>query len=228
MPKKSSKRCSLFNKNNFANWIIGGFFALIITKLSESFFSYLYSVFLDISGKSIAFISDLTYMEISKGYSERMATSAFCIIVVILIYALFLFFSYITKIHLKACKINKEYINSDNQSSESDENTTTKSKEQLKKEIIKMRKKEKCLYIEFCILYTFIFIFLFIFYCSTIYIHQKTISLTNNIEIVSPYISDVEYKQLKSKFHSMETQYDYNALMKELESIADEYSLKLK
>lgn len=49
---------------------------------------------------------------------------------------------------------------------------------------------------------------------------RTTVKTLNNIEIVSPYISDKEYKQLKSKFYSMQTQHDYQNLSKELNSIA--------
>ena len=52
--------------------------------------------------------------------------------------------------------------------------------------------------------------------------------LTSNIEIVSPYISDLEYKYLKSKFHSMENRDDYNNLISELTVLGESYSLKLK
>lgn len=49
-----------------------------------------------------------------------------------------------------------------------------------------------------------------------------------NIEIVSPYISDVEYKTLKSNFYSMDSKSDYDALMDNLNRIASNNSLKLK
>lgn len=48
-----------------------------------------------------------------------------------------------------------------------------------------------------------------------------------NIEIVSPYISEQDYKLLKSDFYSMQNMDDFNSLNQKLNSIADEYSLHL-
>lgn len=50
----------------------------------------------------------------------------------------------------------------------------------------------------------------------------------NNIEIVAPYINDIEYKQLRSAFFQMDSKSDYQNLIYKLESIAEEYSLQLK
>lgn len=55
----------------------------------------------------------------------------------------------------------------------------------------------------------------------------KTTSLCN-IEIVSPYISDVEYKQLKSTFYSIQTKDDYINFTEAINKIGEQYSLDLK
>lgn len=49
-----------------------------------------------------------------------------------------------------------------------------------------------------------------------------------NIEIVSPYIADQEYKQLKSDFYTITSKQDFDELRSNLQAIADEYSLQLK
>ena len=67
-----------------------------------------------------------------------------------------------------------------------------------------------------------------LFYASVFFIHNKATMLTNNIEIVSPYISDIEYKTLKSNFHTMQNLEDFNNLMEQLNRIADENSLHLQ
>ena len=60
------------------------------------------------------------------------------------------------------------------------------------------------------------------------YIQTESVRLTNNIEIVSPYVSDIEYKQLKSSFHSMDSRSDYDELNSQLEKIASMNDLELK
>ncbi|MBR5970115.1 MAG: hypothetical protein IK016_07195 [Lachnospiraceae bacterium] len=57
----------------------------------------------------------------------------------------------------------------------------------------------------------------------------KTIVRTaNNIEIVSPYISDIEYRQLKSDYHSICNADDYDELISHLRAIADKNGLNLR
>ncbi len=60
------------------------------------------------------------------------------------------------------------------------------------------------------------------------YVTETALKLTNNIEIVSPYVSDLEYKQLKSEFHSMQSRSDYDNLVFKLDSIGSENHLRLK
>ena len=53
-------------------------------------------------------------------------------------------------------------------------------------------------------------------------------AMTYNIEIVSPYISDFEYKKLKSNFYSMSTYDEYAAIKSTLNEIAENNNLTLK
>lgn len=50
----------------------------------------------------------------------------------------------------------------------------------------------------------------------------------NNIEIVAPYITDTEYKQLRSDFFQMDSKSDFESIIRELASIAEEHNLQLK
>jgi hypothetical protein len=52
--------------------------------------------------------------------------------------------------------------------------------------------------------------------------------MTNNIEIISPYVSDIEYKKFKSDFHTIQCSRDYEDLAQALQSIADAHSIPLK
>lgn len=63
---------------------------------------------------------------------------------------------------------------------------------------------------------------------KTIFVKNTIIDTLNNIEIVSPYISDKEYKTLKSQFYSMSGEDDYTILAQNLQLIADNNGLSLK
>ena len=58
-----------------------------------------------------------------------------------------------------------------------------------------------------------------VFISLTNYVNLSETRIQNNIEIIAPYISELEYKELKSEWHSIENYSDYNALM----NIIDEY-----
>ena len=59
-------------------------------------------------------------------------------------------------------------------------------------------------------------------------VYSEAHSFLRNIEIIAPYISDEEYKTLKSDFYQMEDIGDYNSLQNELNYIAKKNSLNLK
>lgn len=70
--------------------------------------------------------------------------------------------------------------------------------------------------------------FLFFSLASSSYVNTEITRLTNNIEIVSPYITDLEYKQLKSSYHSMASRTDYDSLNASLQEISVQYGIQLK
>lgn len=60
------------------------------------------------------------------------------------------------------------------------------------------------------------------------FINTSITKCLNNIEIVSPYISDFEYKQLKSTFYQVSCKEDYDNLIAKLDKIAFKNDLVLK
>lgn len=52
--------------------------------------------------------------------------------------------------------------------------------------------------------------------------------MLRKIEIVSPYISEFEYKELKSNFYQIDSKDDYNSLNHRIEEIAQQYDLNVE
>lgn len=224
MSKGPSKENKLFNRNNLANWIIGGIIALIIAKIMEPIFANIFSFVLNLGGSFITYIENSTYREISYGYSEQSASSTFYLVYLSIYCFIGILFGDSIKGYLAFKNKQKHFATPD---------TMTATEDAILSELSIQTKNKERKRINISYLFIFIFlasalILLMFFYGRSSFIRDKTIALTNNIEIVSPYVSDIEYKQLKSKFHSIETQSDYEALIEELKSIAEEHSLKLK
>ena len=66
------------------------------------------------------------------------------------------------------------------------------------------------------------------FYSTERYALNESVTIENNIEIVSPYVSDVQYKELKSDFYSMKNIDDLNKLTTTLQSISEKHSIDLQ
>lgn len=235
MSNDSFNKNKLFNKNNFSNWIIGAIIAVIITKVFDPLGEFLFSNILNIGGSFITYISNSTYSEISNGFSELSSSRALYLIY--LLFVLFLTCTYsilFQKYKSRKNKLTQLFTSIDNTTQISEKSSIVESDnlkeniETTKKQVRKLSRSNNFSFMIDTIWFLSFFLLISFFNGQSSFIRNRTIALTNNIEIVSPYITDEEYKQLKSKFHSMETQSDYKALMKELEIIADEYSLKLK
>lgn len=81
---------------------------------------------------------------------------------------------------------------------------------------------------KFYVLVVFIaYVFLFDM-CIDVQINNDSHRFLRNIEIVSPYVTDQEYKQLKSDFYSIDTITDYHDLSDQLDKIAESNNIKLK
>lgn len=74
------------------------------------------------------------------------------------------------------------------------------------------------------------FLFILIFYEALIVSLSNSIArrTLNNIEIVSPYISELEYKSLKSSFYQMDTKSDYMKISSIIESVAAAEDLNIQ
>lgn len=73
--------------------------------------------------------------------------------------------------------------------------------------------------------------FFIILFCNTMYdisAYHNSHRLRTDIEILAPYISDLDYKLLKSDFYSMNSKDDYDAFTKRLNSLADLHNIELK
>lgn len=71
----------------------------------------------------------------------------------------------------------------------------------------------------------FMLLILAVYQISLDNLHRTTL---REIEIISPYISENEYRQLKSDFYSIENKNDYDSLLREIQRIADENLINLK
>lgn len=87
--------------------------------------------------------------------------------------------------------------------------------------LIKQRQVKKILFVAIYIVFVFLLL-------TTNFINKTITRTTNNIEIVSPYITDNEYKMLKSSFHSMKCRNDYEELINSLDNISEKYDIELK
>lgn len=236
MTNSSSQRNKIFNKSNFSNWIIGGIIALIIAKVADPISEFIFSILLKIGGNFVTDISNSTYREISNGFSEQSSSTVLYFVFLIFLGLLeYIYINYVQNYKTHKRELN-ELLTSNNNSiiylEPNNDITFDDSERQdletLKKQVKKKIRSTNFIFLDVTFLSLVLLLAITFFYGQSIFIRNKTVALTNNIEIVSPYITDVEYKQLKSNFHSIETQSDYNVLVEKLEIISDKYSLKLK
>lgn len=231
-------------KKAFYTSLFGAFLAFIIGKVFDPIFEYLYTFFLTLGGSFVTHISDSTYQRISDGLSEQTS--------MILFYIIFIVCTSFLGVTFTSLKVLRPYEAEPKNESQpptfSDttphdiltsierlEKDTEKLKIQLDKNnqrINKLMSKRKSfdtfMYISTKIWIIFLMVLLVFIYSRNIFINKKIIVMTNNIEIVSPYISDIEYKQFKSDFHTIHNSYDYEELMQSLQIIADAHSITLK
>lgn len=74
-----------------------------------------------------------------------------------------------------------------------------------------------------------IIVILFIYEAFIVSFSNSTARRTlNNIEIIAPYISDMDYKTLKSNFYQMDSKSDYIQIISMIESVASENDLKIQ
>lgn len=60
------------------------------------------------------------------------------------------------------------------------------------------------------------------------FINKSITKCLNNLEIISPYINDLEYKQFKSRFYQINSKDDYDSLISDIEEKANSHDIILK
>lgn len=229
-------------KEGLAALIVSTFLAFIVGKILDPFFSYLYSLLLNTGGSFMKSISNSTYQQISNGFSEQASVFSLYLIDIICLLGLFYFF---TKMHDSYKNVLNKYRDYDKAldiainptaphvdtspvPSTIDESILIQRAETLKNTIAKQVKYCKINYYIFIVSSICASLLLTYTYARNAFVHSKITTITNNIEIVSPYISDIEYKMLKSDFYSIENSEDYDALTSTLNDISKNHSIKLK
>ena len=227
----------------------------LLAKIFDPLLEFLYSKFLEIGTLFIASFSDSIYKKISNGFSEQ--PSILLLYSLVYIFILLWFVAYTSSLHrsdstrrdfinmkelnLTTIKRCQEILNMQQKESadhSGDDNCKTTPSELLQEcqqldktlsDLIKEHDKDrKYCFIVGCIFYLIFSFYLISSYAQHSFINSIVTKTTNNIEIVSPYITDSDYKQLKSTFHSIESKEDYDVLTEKLQHIADENSIKLK
>lgn len=195
----------------------------LISSLFSRFFSFVHNVFEHL-GLSI---SNNIYSKISNGFNEEYSLYTYTLLILVV---LLVILSTIVSSRSKLQKQIERIIQDPSKDTSTPENFSNMQQEcdDLKSQIledIKVIKK------------SFIFLYIttaILCLCSVyeigeaFYINTLTTNTIANIEIVSPHISDIEYKQLKSNFYSIESKADYDALMTSISNIANDNHLQLK
>ena len=223
--------------------LFGAFLAFIIGKVFDPIFEYLYTLFLSLGGSFVTYISDSTYQKISNGFSEQTSITLFYIAVIACTSYLSVFFFSIKSLY-HSTNISKNDVSLGScpddfscdalvsiEQLKKDTEDLQKQLEYNKHRIDKLtasRKIDTVMYFLVRLWVVTLMVALFFVYSRNIFINQKIIVMTNNIEIVSPYISDTEYKQLKSDFHTIQCSQDYDELAQLLQDIANDHSITLK
>lgn len=107
----------------------------------------------------------------------------------------------------------------------------TYSSSSLKKEVAGMKHdmrkifRQSILTLVFCVI---CIMFSLIFAISIYAINSIQATALRSIEIISPYVSDFEYKQFKSSFYLMDSRDDYDTLMDSISAIAQKENIQLE
>ena len=199
-------------KNSFISALLIGILATALwEKFISPFCTYIYIHISSLIEIFIKTFSNSTYKEISNGYDDSY--SLYIIMIILLTYLglmTILNFSYLFQKHID--KVIEKIEENDSPS-----------------KILNQLNKKTTFYKTIKNVFFFIFILCFLYIIGDLtFVNQcKTKSLCN-IEIVSPYVSDIEYKQLKSTFYSIQTKDDYINFTENINEIGEKYALNLK
>lgn len=230
---------SKFLKNNKMIIINSILIPLIITFAYDNFINrfinFIAIKFFSLPGSIVKSISNAAYRVISNGNNDYFSMLLFVLI------CTFFVSNVVSGIldYKKQLKIQKNSQSISTITNEANDSTVdiaindlTDQIDQLKNNIAEnekvINKQLKKIYFLLSIsifIATILYFSIFVFYSYT---RHTAIRITNNIEIVSPYISDLEYKTLKSNFYSLSSKQDYDELVLQIEKFANENNLKLK
>ena len=219
----------------------------VFSKVLNPVLEILYSSFLKLGSFFIKSFSDSTYKTISHGYSELPSLWNLYFLTIILMMILFVFYmlrefqfdKFLDSIRELKTKNNdciKKITSATETNSISDEDEnindilselieTKNDLDNFEMNVNNSHKKRSFILKLVTAILLFIMIFL---YAQQSFINTAITKALSNIEIVSPYISESEYRHLKSDFYSINNHEDYDLLFHTLEEIADANSINLK
>lgn len=186
-------------------------------KIASPLFDHALEGILSISNSLFTSISNHIYTEISKGTMDRYSP--------VVCSCLFGAFCAATLLSLSNSYTLYQSTLLDTPSDNDLKNDPDVDKKEL---ALYQFAKYKFLFSSSIVLAVIAHLFAFTFLIQQSYVTETALKLTNNIEIVSPYVSDLEYRQLKSEFYSMHSRSDYDNLVFKLETIGSEHHLRLK
>lgn len=186
--------------------------AAIWEKIISPHFNEFMNYILSFGNKFITIISNLIYTRIATGIYINIPYFIFMIIMsfLILVWLIEIYCVYkLKRIHIYNEVNKKEQIKQDNK---------------INVWLFKVIYSKYLLSV-----YTaFIILFYLFFFLITNFINDTITKVTNNIEIISPYIDDYNYKMLKSKFYLMTSRKDYEDLTLIIDKYGNEFGITLK
>lgn len=233
--KKNTKIAYDISINIGANIVAAIFLSLFINPISN----WIIPKLLYISSKfSNAFI-DFVYKRASHITVESTSTLNLMISIMILFYV-FIAIKYLLSYQMRRLytlyddllfEFYSETSDSENNNIDSKNDDDVSDDVSIEESISKIKSKIHLLKAVHSRLLRSSLFLIFLMYLSTmlqIYISGISSRTLSNIEIVSPYVSDNEYKQFKSDFYTINGKSDYDVLYEKLDSVAKSNSLKLK
>lgn len=244
---------SSWNRKPIVTTLLGIFVTFLLTKVFDPILETLYSIFLRISSSFTTTFSDITYQKIANGFNNQESIFLMNFIFLSTCFLLPFVSNVIREQYTRdtekienllqktsnltrklkgneAFSGTKEIVTEEisNLSFEQLAEIVNTLHENLLTHVPSLKKIYKKLFtITTALLFSVFIIFTFS-YSRTLFINRAITITTNNIEIVSPYISDHDYKKLKSDFYSIQNKDDYDKLQQTLNTVAKEHSLILK
>lgn len=198
----------------------------VITPLSNCIFPKL----LQIANKFSGTFVDFVYKKIAHITPESSISTNLLFTFITFTYVLWII--YYISIHIKHrfYDLSDEtvYTLHENEAKEKGEESVNISLENKINNSKKIKQRAK----RFHILLSLSLLFVFLNGCLStmfqIYLSEVSSKALTRIEIAAPYISDQEYKQLKSNFYAIESKSDYDNLQRSLSNIFEENHLNLE